>query len=203
MRSGPQWLAAFFISCIAVNSGRGDTNQLSFADSHFTRGAMEASVSSAVLFSPFVATANRPAVDFTESAVQFGWMLSDVKYGGWKRGNYELAVEAFGGAIFKGHGNYLGGGTIWLRRNFVPENWRLTPYIQGGLGAMLTDADRVLVGQNFNFNLDVGVGARYFVTRHCSINLEYRYQHISNARLATHDLGINAHGPVLGLSFFF
>jgi hypothetical protein len=188
---------------MALNAVHAGTNELAFPENHFTSGATEISLSTAVLFSPFVATANRPQLDFTESAIQYGWMLGDVKHHGLWRGNYELVGEALGGAIFRGSGNYLGGGTVWLRRNFVPKNWRLTPYIQGGLGITITDADRVLVGQNFNFNLDVGVGARYFVTRNCSLNLEYRYQHISNAKLARHDLGINAHGPMLGISFFF
>ena len=45
--------------------------------------------------------------------------------------------------------------------------------------------------------------ARYVLARHWSLDLEYRYQHISNANLAGHNLGINAHGPVLGISYFF
>jgi hypothetical protein len=36
-----------------------------------------------------------------------------------------------------------------------------------------------------------------------SVNLEYRYQHISNANLAHRNLGVNAHGPMLAVSFFF
>jgi opacity protein-like surface antigen len=66
-----------------------------------------------------------------------------------------------------------------------------------------TDIDRGLVGQPFNFSLDLGVGLRYFVTRRWSINLEYRFQHISNADLGQRNIGINAQGPVLGISCFF
>jgi opacity protein-like surface antigen len=77
------------------------------------------------------------------------------------------------------------------------------PYIQAGAGLTATDVNRELTGQTFNFNLDLGAGVRYFVTRNCSVNLEFRYQHISNAKLSDKDLGVNACGPMLGISFFF
>jgi hypothetical protein len=35
------------------------------------------------------------------------------------------------------------------------------------------------------------------------LNLECRYQHISNANTGKHNLGINAIGPLLGVSYFF
>ena len=58
-------------------------------------------------------------------------------------------------------------------------------------------------GKDFNFNLDFGVGCRYFISRRCSLNAEYRLQHISNADLWDHNIGINATGAALGVSFFF
>ena len=63
-----------------------------------------------------------------------------------------------------------------------------------------TDIDRGIVGQRFNFNL--GVEARYFVAKSWAINLEYRYQQISNANLGHRNLGINAYGPILGYPSF-
>ena len=65
---------------------------------------------------------------------------------------------------------------------------------------MSTDIDHGIVGQPFNFNLDLGFGVRYFLGRNWSLSLEYRYQHISNAGLNKHNLGINADGPILGVS---
>jgi hypothetical protein len=35
------------------------------------------------------------------------------------------------------------------------------------------------------------------------LNVECRYQHISNANLSRHNIGINADGPMIGLSHFF
>ena len=36
-----------------------------------------------------------------------------------------------------------------------------------------------------------------------ALTAEYRFQHISNANIAPHNLGINAHGPMVGCSWLF
>jgi lipid A 3-O-deacylase len=169
----------------------------------FTKGRYEAALTSGVLFSPFIATEGRPTINYTISEVQFGYMLGDTKGSGVFRGNFELLGEAFGSAIFVGPGDYIVGMTIWGRYNFVQPNWRLIPYIQAGAGLTATDIDRQIVGQAFNFNLDLGIGARYLISQKWALMLEYRYQHISNANSAQHNLGINANGPILGVSYLF
>lgn len=169
----------------------------------FQRGRYELSLNSGVLFSPALSDRSRPSVNYTLTEVQYGWMLSDVKEWGWFRGNCEVAGEVFGGDVIDGKGNYLGGIAVWLRHNFVQPDWRVVPYVQAGLGLTETDIDRRLIGQAFNFNIDVGAGFRYFVAPNWSVNLEYRYQHISNAKLSNKDIGVNAHGPMLGVSYLF
>ena len=90
-----------------------------------------------------------------------------------------------------------------LRYNIVPRGWRLTPFLEGGGGTVLTDIGHQYDGQNFNFNLEASGGARYFIKQNLSINAEYRYQHISNADTGRRNIGINATGPVIGVSWFF
>jgi opacity protein-like surface antigen len=173
-------------------------------ESLFARGRYEAALSGGIMFSPFIADSNRPTLNYSVTGLQLGYMLSDVKGDGWWRGNYELAGEGFGSAVLHGPGGYIAGGTIWLRHNFVPRRaWALVPYFQAGAGAVSTDIERELVGEQFNFNLDLGLGVRYFVSSHWSVSLEYRYQHISNANLGRNNIGINAQGPILGVSCFF
>jgi opacity protein-like surface antigen len=130
-------------------------------------------------------------------------MLSGVKGSGVFRGNFELVGEGFGSAIFEGSGSYIAGMTIWMRYNFVSQSWRFIPYFQGGLGLTSTDISREIVGQPFNFNLNLGVGTRYLFSEHWAVSLEYRFQHISNANTGEHNLGINAQGPILGVSYLF
>ena len=154
----------------------------------FAHGRSEAAFTSGAFFSPFVATHKRPTLDYTITGLQFGYMLGDARGAGWWRGNFELAADTFGSAIFKGPGTYIAGETVWVKYNFLPQKPRgLVPYFQAGAGIVLTDIDRGIVGERFNFNLDLGIGARYFISRRCSLDLEYRYQHISNANLGRHN----------------
>jgi opacity protein-like surface antigen len=173
------------------------------SDDPFTKGRYEASLTGGVLFSPFIANGGRPTINYTISEAQFGYMMDNVRSSGFFRGNYELLGEAFGSAIFEGDGDYIAGMTFWARYNFVQRNWRVVPYVQAGAGLTATDIDRHIVGQAFNFNLNLGIGARYLISERWALILEYRYQHISNADTAKHNLGINANGPILGVSFLF
>jgi opacity protein-like surface antigen len=172
-------------------------------DDFFNRGSYEATLSSGVLFSPFGSPRDRPTINYTITSLSLGYMVSRIYEAGWLRGNFEMTLEAFGSYVYDGPGSYIAGGTLWARYNFVPKGWRLTPYIQGGAGLTSTDIDHGIVGEDFNFNLNLGCGLRYFIAPRWSIHLEYQYQHISNANLGHHNLGINAQGPILGLSYFF
>ena len=169
----------------------------------FACGRYEATLDSGVLFSPVGNPRNRPEINYTVTGLQLGRMMGGVWGSGLLRGSLELSAEGFGSAIFEGPGSYVAGVTIWVRYNFVQRGWRLVPFIEGGAGLVSTDIDRNIVGQPFNFNLDLGAGIRYFITPRCSLNLEYRYQHISNADLGKSNIGINGQGPILGVSYFF
>jgi hypothetical protein len=169
----------------------------------FMAHQMEIAGASGIIWSPFGNPESRPVCNYTLSYLQVGYMLSDRRDCGILSGNFEFCAEAFGGGIFEGTGDYVAGYTLWGRYNFVHPGWRLVPFLQAGAGMAWTDVGAPLTGQLFNFNLDLGMGFRYFVARQWSVNLEYRFQHISNARLDTWDLGINAQGPIFGVSFFF
>ncbi len=172
-------------------------------DALFKTGRFEGGVNSGVMFSPFIATYQRPTINYTVTGMQVGYMLSDVKGTNWLRGNFEVAGEGFGSAIFDGPGSYIAGVTVWGRYNFVPVKSRFVPFAEAGLGLTSTDIDREIVGQPFNFNLDLGLGTRYFLSQKWALTLEYRFQHISNANTGRHNLGINAQGPVLGVAHVF
>jgi opacity protein-like surface antigen len=197
-------LLSLAAACGPMNAQEKDTSETFSHERLFDSGRYEAAVTSGVLFSFSPPGHDHPPINYTTSGLQLGYMLGDVKGDGWWRGNFELAGEGFGNAIFEGEGSYIAGCTLWLRYNFVPRNSTgLVPYAQAGAGFVSTDIDHSIVGQPFNFNLDLALGARYFVGRNWALSLEYRYQHISNAGLNDRNVGINAHGPVLGVSYFF
>jgi opacity protein-like surface antigen len=169
----------------------------------FARGQFELVLNNGVMFSP-MGPVDRPTVNYTVTEVQLGYMLGAPKGDGWWHGNFETALSGFGSAIYDGPGDYIAGATLWLRYNFVPRgSSRLAPFLQAGAGVTWTDLEHEFDGQNFNFNLQLAAGARYFIAEHWSLNLEYRYQHISNANMSDHNVGINAQGPILGISYFF
>jgi len=174
------------------------------SDGIFRAGQWEASAGVGVFFSPFLATKGRPANDYVLAVFDVGYMLSNIKEWGPARGNFEILGEVFGGPVVTGdHGNYVAGLTFWGRYNFVQPGWKFVPYGQLGIGATATDLDQSIIGQVFQFNLEAAVGTRYFIKPHVALNAEYRYQHLSNANSGTRNVGVNAQGVYLGVSWFF
>jgi hypothetical protein len=172
-------------------------------ENYFRQGQWELAAGGGVLFSPIGPTRNRPVLNYALGNLQLGLMLTDLRTNGFLRGNFELVQEGFGAGIFQGPGNYIAGETLWLRYNFVPPRWQVLPYAQGGGGFVVTNINHRYDGQDFNFNLGLAAGLRWFMAPRYALNLEYRLQHISNANLGSRNIGINAHGPVLDLSWFF
>ena len=168
----------------------------------FASGKFEGSFGQTLMYSPMIGT-HRPPVDYTCTEIEVGYLLTDPNRPGFLRGNVEVLGSLFGGGIFYGRGDYLIGSTGWLRYNFLQPNDPFVPFAQIGLGITETDLDRRLEGQNFNFNVNASVGTRYRITRDWSINVECRYQHTSNAHMAHPNLGIDAIGPVVSVSYFF
>ena len=199
----PGWWFSILLALTCAGAAAAEVEQQNDFSDYFEHGRYELSLASGVMFSPIGADRNRHTVDYTLSGLQLGWMWTTPGEDRWWRGNWELAVEAMGGAVYKGRGSYIGGGTGWVRYNFVQPGWRVATYVQAGAGAEGTDMDQRLIGQKFNFNLDVAAGARCFIARNWALQFECRYQHISNAKISNHDIGINAVGPMIGLSYFF
>ena len=172
-------------------------------EANFRPGAVEATLFGGAAFSPVVATKHRPTINYSIAGAGLGVMLTDLHGSSFYRGNLELSGELFGDMIFNGQGSYFTGPTVLLRYNFVPKDWFLLPYGEIGGGFLFTDYERRIVGQAFQFHIDAAGGLRHFFNRRVAAELEFRFQHISNANTGVHNLGINAAGPVLGISWFF
>ena len=183
---------------------KGTTGEEHFTiDDQFHPGRKEANFGVGTLFSPMVVTQGRPTVDYTFGYAQLGFMVTEIAGSGILRGNLELAPEFFAAGIYENTGHYIVGGTLYIRYNFIQPGWRLIPYFQCGGGSVYTDMSHIYDGMNYNFNVGGSAGLRYLFTRHCSMNIEYRFQHISNANLWSRNVGENTGGPVVGLSYFF
>jgi lipid A 3-O-deacylase len=172
-------------------------------EAFFSQGQFEAALTGGALFSPFLADRDRPTINYSITEIQVGYMLTGIIGTNWYRGNIEVLGEGFGSDIFQGPGNYIAGGTLWGRYNFVQPDWHIVPFVQGGMGATATDIDQQYVGQTFQFNLEIGIGARYLISPRWAVLAECRYQHISNADTGSHNIGINAIGPIVGFCYRF
>jgi opacity protein-like surface antigen len=172
-------------------------------DDNFRLGWHEVGFGAGFYTSNVCRNSNRPNSDYSLGYAQAGYMVTEPAGKSWLRGNLEVAPEIFGAGIYHGPGSYIAGGTLWFRYNFIPQGSRLSPFIEAGGGGTVLDLPHNYDGKDFNFNLDAGAGLRYFITPKCSLNAEYRFQHISNADLWSHNIGLNASGPVVGISMFF
>ena len=124
------------------------------------------------------------------------------------RGNFEALIEISNSFITKGPGNYISGVAGDLRYNFVQPNAKLVPYVQVGVGVVLTDIHTYedgwqLTSQALNFTPQGSVGVRYKAGKNWSIDMEAMFHHISNAGMGESNAGINSGGILLGFTYFF
>jgi lipid A 3-O-deacylase PagL len=136
------------------------------------------------------------------------WHLDDVG-GPWiLRGNWDVTFSGSYTAIPRGPETHYFSYDMGARRNFVPRNWRFTPYWDVRLGLGRIDAKGPVgvyyaQGQNFTFTINMGSGVRYNFNSHYAISAGLNVMHISNANLSSGsgyaNFGINVYGPIFGI----
>jgi hypothetical protein len=123
------------------------------------------------------------------------------------RGNWDLTFSLSATAIPKGAETHYFSYDMGLRRNFIPRNWRVTPYWDVRAGVGLINAKGPLgvyyaQGQNFTFNINMGAGARYNFNSRYAFSAGLNWMHISNGNMSSpqySNYGINVYGPMFGL----
>lgn len=136
------------------------------------------------------------------------WHMGDVRGPKILRGNTDLTATLSVTAIPRGPEKIYGAFDLGVRRNFVPRNWRATPYFEVRVGAGFIDAKGPTCncygqGQDFTFTLWLGSGFRYNFNQKYSMSLGASYMHVSNAYLsepAHLDNGINVTGGMIGFN---
>ncbi|CAB4244322.1 Outer membrane protein W [Methylacidimicrobium sp. AP8] len=172
----------------------------------YREGTNEIQFMSGALFS-LGSGGGRYTFDEAPSILSWGWMLTTPKGRGIFRGNVEVLVDLYASGIFAGpmSGNVVVGPNVFVRYNFVQPNWRVVPYVEGGLGFVFTDAYTVpnqsMVGQAIEFTPQAGAGFRYMLSKHWSVNAEALFHHMSNADMAPRNIGVNEVGALVGFSY--
>lgn len=134
------------------------------------------------------------------------WMitLTDPVGDGWYRGQVSIGAEVvyiqFQEPVLT-HGI---GFTPKIKYSFVALD-QARPYVEFAGGPFWTDLGGRIPEESsqFNFILTAGFGVSWFITPQTSLNVGYRFQHISNAGTSYPNLGLNASLPFGGFSFYF
>ena len=145
------------------------------------------------------------------------WQLGDIKGPLFLRGNWDAEASLAVVAIPRGPETHYFTYIMGMRRNFVPRNWRVTPYFDWRAGLGYINAKGPLgvpyaQGQDFTFTLNMGSGIRYNFSPRYAVTLGLNWMHISNANLSEHkydpnqpdpwgfiNYGINVYGPMVGV----
>lgn len=129
------------------------------------------------------------------------------------RGNFDLTLSGSVTAIPRGPESRYFAYIMGIRRNFVPRNWRATPYFDIRLGVGNIDAKGPVgvpyaQGEDLTFTVNMGSGIRYNFSRRYSLSAGLNFMHISNLDLSEgngkpswgiRNYGINVYGPMIGI----
>ena len=134
------------------------------------------------------------------------WMmtLTDPVGDGWYRGQVSIGAEVvyiqFNEPVLT-HGI---GFTPKIKYSFVALD-QVRPYVEFAGGPFWTDLGGKIPEESsrFNFVLTAGFGLSWFISPQTSLNVGYRFHHISNAGTRYPNLGLNASLPFGGFSFYF
>jgi hypothetical protein len=141
--------------------------------------------------------------DFWLTQFQGGLMLADVmepEY--WFGGNLEATCLGIIGAQDNPDGAYFLGANGGLRYHFRTGT-AFAPYLWGNIGVAVTDIETPDSSGKFQFNEQIGIGTRYFLSPRHALTFEYGYWHISNGGIREPNDGVNSHIFTVGFAWIF
>jgi hypothetical protein len=133
---------------------------------------------------------------------RWGIVLTEPLGEGFWRGGLEFLTEP-SAIITADTPRILSGGIAALLKYNFYTGTRLMPFLEGGAGLMVSTDRLQGQGSSFNFTPQVGAGFHYFFTREWAFTSAYRFWHLSNARTASPNAGVNVHSFLVGLAYFF
>lgn len=203
-------LFAFALVLAPLHFATGSSDRLStrFVNDDLDAPSFELSTASTYMLGSF---GNPHAYEIAAQFVSARWRWGAIHDpDSWFRGYNQVYFSATGQLFVRGLENHYLGVSAGLRYNFVRPNWRLVPYISGGVGLGYVDATRVrtpgALGQDFTFNVLTAIGVSYRLNDHWKAEFGLQYQHLSNAGLSEPqrpNSSLNSIGPELGITYTF
>lgn len=120
---------------------------------------------------------------------------------GWYRGSLSFTLEGIFLFNHEPRNGFAAGGAFSFRYNFLRGD-RLVPYAEIGAGMTHLDFDLVDQRDGFNFILQLGAGAHWFLRERSALTVGWRMQHISNADTRKPNRSVNTNLFLIGPTFF-
>jgi lipid A 3-O-deacylase len=140
------------------------------------------------------------------TAIMPSWTMTitDSLGSNWYRGQVSVGAELLAFETSEPVTGYGVGIAPKLQYTFVGLD-RLRPYLEGGGGPLWTDLGGQVPEQpgEFNFVVWGGAGCSWLLTPHWTMNVGYRFVHISNGGTRTPNSGLNFGLPFAGISYSF
>lgn len=136
--------------------------------------------------------------------IRLGKVLTEDHGPGFLRGNFEWAADLIPIYYLRQPGkNAFGGGfnAVNLKWNFT-TSVHAVPYLELGGGVLFTDTEVPTATSTVNFLTHGAVGLHLFVRPNQALTVNTRFEHISNAGLASPNPGINTVQFSAGWSWF-
>ena len=148
------------------------------------------------------------SIDTVPVNLHLGYILFKGKPWIFPEGAFEIATEPFFSPVVQR--SDVPGRTAGIEAGLMLPvltyhfdlGYRLSPYIEGGLGILYHDFHGYKLGGGFNFTEMAGAGLSYFLEDNLSVNVGYRFRHSSNASLYNDNKGLNSHSFLAGFSYF-
>ena len=141
--------------------------------------------------------------DLALGSIKAGWILGEkVAQNHWYRGNVEVVGELFTGVQFRPDAHYIVGLTPLLRYDFTASA-RWVFFLTAGAGVTATDIGHPDLSGTLQFSPQAGMGTCYFLRKDLSLDLEWRWLHISNAGMELPNHGVNTQLFQVGLTWWF
>ncbi len=137
-----------------------------------------------------------------DAGFRYGWILTKPHLPGPLRGTFEYAVDVIPVYLVFNNGTTYGGGfnPLVLKWNFVGGR-KVAPFVELAGGTLFTTHDVPRFTSPVNFRSGAALGIHIFGQRANGI-LAVRYEHISNAGLASPNPGINTVQVQIGFNTF-
>jgi lipid A 3-O-deacylase len=196
------------ISLGTLNPSVSMADQGSTADDLYVKGGKDLQAGTGLLVSPVFIKTHRRELDYSMTFIRGGYFFTDPSEKSFFfRGNLEGLMQLAGSVVTKGFGSYMVEYDLLVRYNVVYPGWKIVPYIQIGAGVLYNDLyknqTQALVGQSIEFTPQGSVGFRCLLDKKWSLEFEGIFHHISNAGLDDRNVGVNAFGGFIAVSYFF